>query len=143
MLAGAGDGEARRIFDELHARDAKLAVQLATEWYREEEVERWSARLAHARERLRAGDLAAARAVLPQPGLAPVEMQVEGMPTEMLVDYSGLARELGDALASGGLAQIALRHGAAGSLRLEALLLYGMAKEANGDQKHDANRTPC
>jgi hypothetical protein len=136
LLRGADERRAVQVFDELHAHDEALATELATAWYRQKEVERWSVRLAHARERLRAGDLATARAVLPRAGIATVGMQVADMPTEMLVDYAGLARELGDVLASGMLAGIAIRRGVQGPLRLEALLLDGMANQADGEQKY-------
>jgi len=126
-LAGVGDAEAARVFEELRdAGSLELAAEVAAEWSASVRRARWEALFTGAERRLAAGDAAGARTQLEALATEP------GHPPALWLPL-GLARErTGDATGAGTAARRALESGAGGPARLEALLLGARAARQTG-----------
>ncbi len=126
-LAGADDAEAARVYDELRAAGGTATAEsLAAERARELRRAGLDSLAARAHRAFEAGDAGAARTALE-------ELVASGEESAWaVVMLAQTRRATGDVVGSGALAERALaRPGATPALRLEALLLAGMAAQAD------------
>jgi spermidine synthase len=126
-LAGAGDAQAARVFEELRdAGSLELAAEVAGEWSASVRRAKWQALFDEARQLLDAGDATGARERLEALATEP------GHPSELWLPLA-LARErAGEAPGAGEAAARALATGAAGAARLEAMLVSARSGRATG-----------